>query len=464
MHAFLLALAAFSSPSVPTAPVAFVRADTDAKLEAAVDRIAAEHLTKPGAVGLSVAIARKGEVVLAKGYGRADLEFDAPANAETCFRIGSVTKQFTAALVMKLVERKTLALDDDLSKWVPEFPLQGKHVTLRQLLQHTSGIPSYTDIGAAWEAKWPLELTHEELLALVKDKPFDFEPGTQWAYDNTGYYLLGMVLEKASGKKYEDLLRDEITTPLGLTRTRRDSNVDLIRNRAQGYAWQGRGAQGELVNDQPYGTNQPGAAGFLLSTARDLVTWSMALSSGKVVSKESFTLMTTPAVLPDGKDTGYGFGLMLDEFEGRKRIGHGGGIFGFNSFLGWFPDEDVYVAVISNGEALSSNQVFADLAWPALGVERPAPKDLAIPADVLTKLAGVYRITALGVSADVTSADGKLYLQARAPGQQKFRLQWQGGDEFRADFDRNVKIVFAADGATFRLYQGGGVFEAKRTP
>ena len=124
----------------------------------------------------------------------------------------------------------------------------------------------------------------------------------------------------------------------------------------------------------------------------------------------------------------------------------------------------MYVAVISNGEALSSNQVFADLAWPALGVERPAPKDLAIPADVLTKLAGVYRITALGVSADVTSADGKLYLQARAPGQQKFRLQWQGGDEFRADFDRNVKIVFAADGATFRLYQGGGVFEAKRTP
>lgn len=463
MHALLLALAALPSPPIPAQPLALVRPRSDAKLEAAIDRIAAEHLAKPGAVGLSIAVARKGEVVLAKGYGQADLELGVAADADTCFRIGSVTKQFTAALVMKLVERKTLALDDDLSKWVPQFPLQGRHVTLRQLLQHTSGLPSYTDIGAEWESKWPLELTDAELLALVKDKPFDFEPGTKWAYDNTGYYLLGMVIEKASAKSYVDLLRDEITKPLGLVRTRRDSNVDLIKNRAQGYAWVGTAAQGELVNDQPYGTNQPGAAGFLLSTARELVTWSSALANGKVVSKESLALMTTPAVLPDGKDTGYGFGLMIDDFEGRRRISHGGGIFGFNSFLAWFPDEDVHLAVISNGEALSSSKVAADLSWPALGIERAEVKDLAIPEQTLTKLAGVFRIEALDLQADVTSADGKLYLQARAPGQQKFRLQWQGGDEFRADFDRDVKIVFAQDGASFRLHQGGGVFDAARS-
>lgn len=464
MHTLVLALAALPSPSFLAEPPALVRPRAGSELEAAVDRCVAEHLARPGAVGLSLAIARRGEIVLAKGYGRADLEFDVPADASTCFRIGSVTKQFTAALVMKLVERQQLSLDDDLSKWVPEFPLQGKRVSLRQLLHHTSGIPSYTDLGDEWTSKWPLELSHEELLALVKDKPFDFEPGTRWAYDNTGYYLLGMVLEKASAKSYADLLRDEIARPLGLERTRRDSNVDLIQNRAQGYAWREEGEKGELVNDQPYGTNQPGAAGFLLSTARDLVAWSTALAGGKVVSKESLALMTTPAVLPDGKGTGYGFGLMIDEFEGRKRISHGGGIFGFNSLLAWFPAEDVHVAVISNGEALSSNRVAADVAWPALGIERPALKDLAIPAERLTKLAGVYRVAALDVLVDVTTSEGKLYLQARAPGQGKFRLLWQGEDEFRAEFDRDVKITFGGDGASFRLRQGGGQFDGVRVP
>ncbi|MBI5364862.1 MAG: serine hydrolase [Planctomycetes bacterium] len=434
------------------------------KLEADVDRVVAGFLEKKGAVGMSVAIARKGEVVLAKGYGFADLEFHAKCDAETCFRIGSVTKQFTAALVMRYVEWKQLGLDDDLSKYVPDFPLQGKHVTIRQLLNHTSGIPSYTDIGEAWERVWPLELEHAELLALVKDKPFDFEPGTKWAYDNTGYYLLGMVLEKVGGKPYEDLVEEHIAKPLGLARTRRDSNVDLVENRAQGYTFRPGPGGGTFANDQPYGTNQPGAAGFLLSTARDLVTWQVGLTSGKTVSKESFALMSTPAVLPDGKDTGYGFGLGVGEFEGRKRISHGGGIFGFNSMLAWYPDDDLHIAVISNGETLSSGKVADELVWAALGIEKPKEKDLAIPAETLAKFAGTYRIGGLGLLADVTTEDGKLFLQARAEGQGKFRLKSQGGSEFRADFDPSVKVVFGPDGKSFCLHQGGGQFEATREP
>ena len=330
-------------------------------LAAKIDALAAEHLAKPGGVGLSVAVAQRGKLLLAKGYGKADAEFDVPANEQTMFRIGSVTKQFTAALVMRLVEQNKLSLDDELAKYVPDFPLQERKVTIEHLLRHTSGIKSYTDVGEAWEKVWPLELTHEELLALVKDAPFDFEPGSDWRYNNTGYYLLGMVIEKVAGKSYAEQLQAELCGPLGLARTRYDSNRELIRNRAQGYTLD----EGQLVNDQMIGMAQPGAAGGILSTAGDLVRWQMALSSGKVVQPESFAKMSTPTVLPGGRDTHYGFGLLLDEWNGRPRVQHGGGIFGFNSMLFWLPVEDLHVAVISNGEPLSSAKLADAIAYAA---------------------------------------------------------------------------------------------------
>lgn len=432
-----------------------------AQLEARVDALAAEYLAKPGGVGLSVAVARKGEVVLAKGYGLADVEFDVKADADTLFRIGSITKQFTSAALMRLVERGKLSLDDDLSKYVPSFPLQGKHVTLRQLLTHTSGIPSYTDIGEEWTKKWPLELSHDELLALVKDKPFDFEPGTKWAYDNTGYYLLGMVLESVAGKPYPEVLKEELFEPLKLARTRYDSNVDVIKNRAQGYAMDRSG----VVNDQPLGTSQPGAAGALISTARELVLWQMALTSGRVVKPESFALMTTPTVLPDGKDTHYGFGLAIDDLDGRARVQHGGGIFGFNSMLMWLREADVHVAVISNGERVSSAKLADEIAYAALGVEKAAVADEPLTPERIAKLSGKYRIAALGLDVEIFEKDGKLF--AQATGQGSFRLRWQGdknkdGREFRADFDDSVRLVFAADAKAFTLFQGGGEFPADR--
>ena len=458
----LCLLAAFGASPVraqdkPRADAAASASKTDAQLESRVDALAKASLAQPGGVGLSIAVARKGQVLLAKGYGLADAEFDVPADGETMFRIGSITKQFTSAAILRCAERGQLSLDDDVSKYVPTFPLQGKHVTLRQLLTHTSGIPSYTDTGEEWKKKWPLELTHDELLALVKDKPFDFEPGTKWAYDNTGYYLLGMVLESVAGKPYAEVVQSELFEPLKLTRTRYDSNVDLIKNRAQGYAF----SHGVLVNDQPLGTSQPGAAGALLSTASDLVRWQMVLTGGAVVKPDSYKAMTTPTVLPDGKDTHYGFGLAIDELAGKKRIQHGGGIFGFNSMLMWFPDDDVHVAVISNGEPLSSSKIADEVAYIALGIEKPAVKDDAIPAERIAKLTGVYHLTTVGLDVKIFTKDGKLF--AQATGQGAFRLQWQGGDEFRAEFDDSVRVVFAADAQSFTLYQGGGAFQAERS-
>src|SRR5690606_12972861 len=170
-----------------------------------VDALVAEHLARPGAVGFSVGIAHRGHVLLEKGYGLAEVEHRVPATPRTKFRIGSVTKQFTAALVMRAVERGKVALDDGIEKCVPDFPLQGRHVTVRMLLDHTSGIRSYTDLGDEWRDVWPNELRHDQLLALVAGDPFDFEPGTDWHYNNTGYYLLGMLLENVFEAPFGEL-------------------------------------------------------------------------------------------------------------------------------------------------------------------------------------------------------------------------------------------------------------------
>lgn len=449
----LLALAPAQAPRATADAAA-----PDPAMEARVDALAAEFLARPGGVGLTIGIARKGQVLLAKGYGLADAELDVRADGETLFRIASVTKQFTSAAIMQLVEQGKLSLDDTLEKLVPEFPTPGHTVTLRQLLNHTSGIPSYTDIGEEWLSKLPNELTDAELLALVRDKPFDFEPGTKRYYNNTAYYLLGMILAKQDGTTYGEYVRRKLFEPLGLQRSRYDSNQELIRNRAQGYALQ----DGKLVNDIPLAMGQPGGAGGLLSTGGELVRWSMALTSGKVVSPESFALMTTPTVLPDGTDTHYGFGLEVGEFEGRKCIRHEGGIFGFNSVLLWLPDEDAHVAVVSNGEALPSDRLGNELCYVALGIERAPVKDEPTTPELRARLAGNFQLEGAPMEARVFEEGERLKCQAT--GQDAFGLKWQGGQEFRADFDGDVRIVFDADAQGFTLHQGGGSIHAARLP
>ena len=439
-----------------TAAGASAQAPSAAELTKTIDALAAEQLAKPGGVGLSIAVAQRGKILLAKGYGLADAELAAPADAQTMFRIASITKEFTASIVMRLVERKQLALDDELGKYLPDFPLQGHTVTLRQMLQHTSGIHSYTEISEDWMKVWPLELSHDELIAFVKDAPFDFEPGSDWHYSNTNYYLLGMVIEKVTGQSYAEALQAELCEPLGLTRTRYDSNRDLIKNRAQGYQLDGE----QLVNDQMFGMSQPGGAGGILSTAGDLVRFSMALTSGQVVKPETFAQMRQSAVLPSGHDSRYGLGLRTDELAGQPRMWHAGGIFGFTSISFWLPDADLHVAVLSNSEAIVAADIADAIAYAALGVEPSAVKDEPIPADLIARLSGDYAFTGIGMDAKVFGEDGQLKLQAS--GQEAFRLLWQGGLEFRAEFDSEVKLVFAADAKSVALYQNHGKADGVR--
>ena len=423
-----------------------------------VDAIIAARTAKTDAVGFSVGIAQHGKVLLAKGYGLAEAEHDVPATATTMFRIGSITKQFTAAAILRAVEQQKLALDDDLSKFVPDFPLQGKKVSIRQLLNHSSGIPSYTDIGPEWEKVQPIELSHQELLALVAGKPFDFEPGAEWRYNNTGYYLLGMVLEQVFGKSYAQVVQDELCQPLQLAHTRYDVSAELIKGRAQGYGMH----DGKRANDALLGMSQPGAAGALLSTGEDLVRWSMALAGGKVVSAANYTLMTTPLVLGNGRDSGYGFGLMVGEFSGRRVVQHGGGIHGFNSMLLHVVPWDLHIAVISNSERASAEKLAKEILRAVHGAAKFTAKDEAIPAELLAALAGTFAIEAVGMDLTISSKDGKLFAKGQAEGQGEFRLLFQGEREFRAEFDHEVKLLFTADGKQLTLHQGGGAFPGTR--
>src|SRR5689334_19042065 len=389
-----------------------------------VDSVANAAVTAHRTAGVSVAVVKNGRTVLAKGYGFADLENDGPATAQTVYRIGSVTKQFTSAAIMRLVEQGKVSLDDTLQKSLPNFPTQGNRVTVRHLLNHTSGIKSYTSLGPKWQRVERLDLATDSLVSLFANEPFDFKPGDAWLYDNSGYFLLGMIIEKVSGKKYGQYLQDEFFTPLGLKGTIYCDQAPLIKHRAQGYAPKPGGG---FINAEPLSMTQPYAAGSLCSTVTDLAAWTLALSSGKVVSPASYKMMTTPLTLNDGKPLSYGFGLGVGTVGGHRQISHNGGINGFISELHHYPDDSLVTVVLTNTGALAAVQLERLIARRALGI-----KDLpAVPIELsaLDRLVGDYQIGSARLKIFVEGGR----LRAQPPGGAAFGLKHVGNGRFVRD-------------------------------
>jgi len=360
----------------------------------AADSIANAIIKRGSVAALSIAVVRGRDTLVMKGYGMADIENDVPATARTVYRIGSVTKQFTSVAIMQLVEQGKLSLDDDVTKYVPNAPTHGRRVLVRHLLNHTSGIPSYTDVGPEFGHVMRLDLSKDSLIATVKDDSLQFEPGSHFYYNNTGYFLLGMIIERVTGKPYGDYLRDALFTPNGLTSTVYCSVTPLIKHRAQGYEGRPTG----LVNAPYISMDLPYAAGSLCSSVGDLAAWTRLLHSGKLVKQASFTAMTTPAKLTSGRPMQYGFGLFMDTVGTHRRIQHGGGINGFISELAYYPDDSLTVVVLSNTAPAPSDEVAENLARVAFGMpllpDRPAPPaDLPISADEIARLSGNYKVT-----------------------------------------------------------------------
>jgi CubicO group peptidase (beta-lactamase class C family) len=370
-----------------------------------LDAIASSYYpeTEPGA---AVLVMKDGQVLLRKGYGLADLEQELPIEPDMVFRIGSVTKQFTAAAILLLEEEGKLSIQDDLRKFLPDYPPSDRTITLEHLLTHTSGIRSYTDMGAFWE-KQREDASVDELVAFFRDEPLGFEPGEKYAYNNSGYVLLGAIIEKVSGKTYEAFLREKIFEPLGMTQTSYESASRIIPRRAQGYS----AANGGFQNAEYLSMTLPYSAGALLSTVDDLAKWDRALYGTGLLSQASLDKWWKPFALSNGESTHYGFGWSISSYQGHRVVGHGGGINGFTCHLLRLPEDRVFVTVLTNRNDEKANPDVVARKLAAAAVGRPIVEStVTLPPQSLARHQGLYR-TSSGARYLVTLDSDRLSLR-----------------------------------------------------
>lgn len=347
----------------------------------------------------TVLVAQKGKIIYEKAFGMADREWNIPNTVRSKFEIGSVTKQFTSACILQLAEQGKLSLDDKLSKYFADFP-KADSVTIHMLLTHTSGIKDYTEVPEFGKlATLPLE--KDSLVALIKKQPYIFSPGTKWSYSSSGYFLLGYIVEKVSGRSYSEYLYNNVIQKAGLKNTCVNRWDSILLYRAKGY----RKTTGGWKNADYISMEGPNSAGAIISTIEDLYQWNNALFSNKIISAASFSKMTTPY------KEHYGYGLSIDSFQHHLEIGHNGGINGFSSFLGRFPTDDVVVAGLSNDETANTTGIVNALA--AIVFDIPVitsykHREVKVDSSILKRYVGAYKLPKAQI--DLNTKEGKLYI------------------------------------------------------
>ena len=389
------------------APAAALPTDFKAK----ADQMLADAYAASGP-GAAVIVTENGKTVYAAGRGLADVERNISITPATRFRIGSITKQFTAAAILRLVEQGKVSLDDPLSKYLPTYPAPGASATVRQLLNHTSGVMPYTNIpGWMTEAQTGRPYTTEQLIAVFKDLPAPSRPGEKYQYNNSGYVLLGAIIEKVSGKRWDKAVADLIA-PLKLATIRSGIGVDGTAGMALGYT----DTDGKVALAQNINMSVPHAAGALVGTVGDLATWGNALHNGKLLSATSYAGMTGSVTTADGKTEPYGYGLQTGDVRGHKEIGHGGGIFGFSTDSLYLPKEKIFVAVFANSDSPQSSPGMVARRLAALAVNDAYPvftKGVVDPK-ALEPAFGVYAFD--NIKRTFFARDGKLFMQREGNG------------------------------------------------
>ena len=290
--------------------------------------------------GLALAIVHNHQIVKEAAYGLANLEWQVPVRLDTVFEIGSLTKQFTAAGILLLVQDDRLALEDRISHYLKPTPDAWKDITLRHLLTHTSGIWSYTGLDG-FELR--RHLTQAQFLEAIGRQPLEFQPGQSWKYCNTGYNLLGYIIENVSGKTYWEFMSQRIFSPLNMASTTNRLPALVLRNRAAGYE-----QTNHILVNRDYDLTDIFSAGALVSTVEDLLKWNSELDSGHLLSNRSKEQMWTSARLSSGERTHYGFGWRIGELDGHKNVGHGGATSGFSATLQRFPEDDLAIIILTN--------------------------------------------------------------------------------------------------------------------
>jgi D-alanyl-D-alanine carboxypeptidase len=434
---------AAASPALAQTPLA----EPPDPLAKTLDTLLAK-LYAPDVPGAAVIAVRDGRTVLRKAYGMADIELGVPLEPDMVFRIGSMTKQFTAVAILMLVEEGKLAVSDPITKFLPDYPTAGKTITVEHLLTHTSGIKSYTDMPD-FLANVRKDYTVPELIDHFKGQPMDFEPGEKYRYDNSGYFLLGAIVEKASGMGYEAFLEKRIFDVVGMPQTALESTSRITPRRVRSYSKTGD----TWANADWISMTQPFSAGGLVSTVDDLARWDAALYTGKLVRAETLQQAFTPHRLKDGKATEYGYGWEPGEWEGFTVIQHGGGIPGFVSMGVRVPERKVYVAVLSNRTAEPFPFPVAQRLATYLVGKPWEPKRVSVPETALRDYAGVYRVDEKRTVTVAVEA-GRLYTQPSGGGKTE-ALPMSEADFFYEDSLARLRFERDAGGKVTGLVRQG---------
>ena len=430
-------------------------AEIDARLAA---------LTKTHPVAITILVSRDGQVLYEKAVGLADLGQRLAATPATKFRIGSITKQFTSAAILRLAEREKLSLDDPLSRFFPDFP-GGEKISVRRLLTHTSGLHSHTDKPGFLKGV-TAPIAPEKLIASFRDDPPDFAPGAGWRYCNSGYFLLGEIVAKTSGMPFADYLRGQFFEPLGMKDTGIFRNDTPPPDTALGYSL----TDGKLTPALDWDMSWAGGAGALFSTVRDLHLWNEAVFGGRVLSADSLKAALTPAALPRGV-TGmhYGFGWAIGELRGLRMLDHSGGLNGFQSYLVRYPAQKLTIAVLANAEPAPPGLVPATLAHEIaekfLAADLPPAPTVDPKVDPATyaSCTGEYDY---GTGIMTITADTE-HLFAQLAGQPRFEIFPSAPDHFfwkvidaQVVFLKNEK----GDVTAAKHHQNGRTFKAPKLP
>jgi CubicO group peptidase (beta-lactamase class C family) len=404
----------------------------------------------------AVLVTQKGTVLLNKGYGYKNAASGEPNTENTIFQIGSITKQFTSAIILKLAENKKLALNDKISKYFTDLRFD-KDITIKQLLSHTSGIYNYTNDADFMKSEAVKPANQQKIFALFQNKKLDFEPGTQWNYSNSGYMLLGYIIEKVTKKTYEQIVRDYIFKPLKMNNSGFDFAALKSKDKATGYfSIDGKNSTVAGIVDSSVSY----AAGSIYTTTSDLLKWHKGILNNTVVKRASIEKAFTPV------KNKYGFGWSIDSIDGKRLTTHGGGIFGFNTNIARIESDDICIVLLNNvgnpklGDI--TNDIFAVLYDKPYKLPE-AKKEIVLSEEILKKYIGTYEV-APQFKIAITVEDGKLI--AQATGQPKFQLFAQKENYFFLKaVEAEVEFVSNDKGEVEKLilYQGGAKTPAVKT-
>ncbi|WP_420572408.1 serine hydrolase [Kordia sp.] len=404
-------------------------------MEKDIDQIMENQYQKAN-YGATVLVAKDGKTIYKKGFGKANVELDIAMMPEHVFEIGSITKQFTAIGILMLLEEGKLSLDDEITKYIPDYPTQDTKITIHHLLTHTSGIKSYTSIPSLREfARKDLKVT--ELIDAFKNEPMDFKPGEQFRYNNSGYVLLGYIIEKVTNASYEDFLQKRIFDKLNMKNSYYGSKSRIIKNRASGYQEREDG----FANADYISMTIPYAAGSIMSTVDDLLLWNKAVRNHKLISKESLAKAFTNYTLNNGDKMNYGYGWFHNSIKDVPVMEHSGGIFGYSTQGIYVPSENVYVIILTNCDCDSPSEAANKIAAIAIGKPYPKPADaIKLSNKELKKWTGAYKFDD-GAIRVITLKGNQLYSQ-RTDSDSEFKIFPLSQNRFFFE-DSFAEIIFA---------------------